>query len=696
MSKRPCSWGMWVISLLVLGFVVGCAVEQGRMRVRDGKRYGTVPGMWRARWWNYYQRGASYLDGEYWREATADFQAALKQHRGRKDRRRARTYGVHYLDYFPHRDLGIAYYHLGQYSAAQRELETSLSTVDTAKAKFYLNKVRKVLLEQSGQDTSPPRIAIETPTETLVTNADTLTVRGYVEDDTYVSAVSIAKQPLFIELAEPRLDFDHEVTLSDGANTIDIVAVDLLGQPTRKRLIVHLDREGPLVSLIEAKATGQQVRIEGGVFDNSRVTRFVLGGRLVSPHAEKSWEFHEEIALGDGMDAVPFEAEDAAGNITRGRIDLSTATRTKQAHRKHNPGYDPLQRWASVDPAAVMFDTGFRWMAQGGGSRPSIELRGLLSQEATATTDAPLTLSDNTVYLEGKISASSAITRFAINGKPCWERKSKQLFFGHKIVLKPGDNRLTLEAVDEQGNKQTYEVVITHAVQKIKQLDTRLRLVLLPFELKGTPSELSQTVYDNFLKAMVDQERFGLVSTTKLNTILQQLDLSRADLIKPSAYTKVGKQAEAEGVVIGVVTENQQGLQVLAHYMDVASSELSASLDIYGEGLSLPQLQTLIEGLAWKFKQRFPISEGFVLKTEGKRIFVDLGAPHGMKKNMKLVIFRDGEEIKHPITGKVLHTETEIVAEAKIDGVFDDVSRAVLLKSEAASEVKQLDRVITK
>ena len=75
---------------------------------------------------------------------------------------------------------------------------------------------------------------------------------------------------------------------------------------------------------------------------------------------------------------------------------------------------------------------------------------------------------------------------------------------------------------------------------------------------------------------------------------------------------------------------------------------------------------------------------------------MDLGVPHGMKKNMKLVIFRDGEEIKHPITGKVLHTETDIVAEAKIDGVFDDVSRAVLLQSEAAAEVKQLDRVITK
>ncbi len=123
--------------------------------------------------------------------------------------------------------------------------------------------------------------------------------------------------------------------------------------------------------------------------------------------------------------------------------------------------------------------------------------------------------------------------------------------------------------------------------------------------------------------------------------------LSAADLTKPSSHTRIGQQGKAEGVVIGVVTESDTGLQVLAHYMDVSSEEILASLDIYGEDLTLPQLQTLLEGLAWKFKQRFPISEGFVLKTEGKRIFVDLGVPHGVKKNMKLIKREETKLPKH-------------------------------------------------
>lgn len=188
---------MHFVSVIILCNIIGCAVEKGTVRVKDGTPYGVVPGTWRARWWNYYQRGLSYAEGEFWHEASADFQAAVKQRRGQTDRRRAYTYGVHYLDYFPHRELGIAYYHLGQYDEAIRELETSLSTVDTAKAKFYLNKVRKVLLKKTGRDATPPRIFLDAPSDRRITNSTTIIVKGYVADDTYASAISINDQVLF-------------------------------------------------------------------------------------------------------------------------------------------------------------------------------------------------------------------------------------------------------------------------------------------------------------------------------------------------------------------------------------------------------------------------------------------------------------------------------------------------------------------
>jgi len=155
--------------LLLLLSMVGCAVERGKVHVKEGKQYGvTSSQIWRGRWWNHYERGISYADGEFWDDAIADFQAALGQRQ--EDQRRARTYGLHFMDYFPHRELGIVYYRLARYPEAIHELETSLRSEETAKAKFYLNRARKSLLEQTRRDPTPPRIVLASPPDGLLTN----------------------------------------------------------------------------------------------------------------------------------------------------------------------------------------------------------------------------------------------------------------------------------------------------------------------------------------------------------------------------------------------------------------------------------------------------------------------------------------------------------------------------------------------
>ena len=236
-----------ILSVLVL-CLAGCAVDAGKVYVKDGKEYGvTSRQTWRARWWDYYDRGSSYAAGEYWNEALADFQAAIRQRHD--DQRQARTYGMHRSDYFPHRELGIVYYRQGHYTEVIDELTTSLSSVDTAKAKFYLNKARRSFLQQTRRDTAAPRIVFTTPPDELLTNRLNVTVAGYAEDDTYVSALMVNRQAQFVELAEPRLTFTQEVELRDGASAIDVVADDPVGQQTRARRTVHLDRHGPLLSL---------------------------------------------------------------------------------------------------------------------------------------------------------------------------------------------------------------------------------------------------------------------------------------------------------------------------------------------------------------------------------------------------------------------------------------------------------------
>ena len=121
----------------------GCAQQPaGKVYVKDGKEYGKTSGyIFRHKWWNYYERGISYAEGEFYEDAIGDFTQAINQRPG--DQRMARTYGMHFIDYFPHRELGIIHYQRGDLAAARKELELSLSQYPSAKARYYLDRVRK-------------------------------------------------------------------------------------------------------------------------------------------------------------------------------------------------------------------------------------------------------------------------------------------------------------------------------------------------------------------------------------------------------------------------------------------------------------------------------------------------------------------------------------------------------------------------
>jgi hypothetical protein len=142
--------------LINLGLLVvvalGCVkAEVTESCIKEGRRYGITKGLFQGRWYHYYERGLSFAEGHCWGKAERDLREALKQ-RDDGDRRRARTYGMHFIDYFPHRELGIVLFNQNRYADAIRELEASLNTAVTAKAEFYLDQGRKALILSQTSD----------------------------------------------------------------------------------------------------------------------------------------------------------------------------------------------------------------------------------------------------------------------------------------------------------------------------------------------------------------------------------------------------------------------------------------------------------------------------------------------------------------------------------------------------------------
>ena len=325
-------------------------------------------------------------------------------------------------------------------------------------------------------------------------------------------------------------------------------------------------------------------------------------------------------------------------------------------------------------------------LAQGTDSSPPVIKFTNLASQQTTYYDA--------VYLEGQVSDASPITTLTLNGESLIRHEGRHIFFGYKAALQPGDNRFLAEATDKLGNTARQEAVVHRKVEEVKRLDARLRVSLMPLEKKGQAAILADTVYDQLFTAMVNQERFQLVERSQLESILREQQLSQTALVDAETAARIGKIAAADGIIIGSVHETPQALEVFTRFVDVETAGLLAAEDVYGEELNLRTVRPLLEGLALKLRQRFPLVQGLVVKADEKKIFVDLGKKQ-LKKYMKLIIFREGEAIKHPITGQVLGAPTEIVGEARVDTVLDDFSQGTLWQ-QAPGGVKQLDKVITK
>ena len=78
MKVRP-SIKIMLLSAVFL-MIISCAQPQSApVYVQDGKEYGKTEGaFFRHRWWNYYERGLSYAEGNFYQEAVSDLKQALE------------------------------------------------------------------------------------------------------------------------------------------------------------------------------------------------------------------------------------------------------------------------------------------------------------------------------------------------------------------------------------------------------------------------------------------------------------------------------------------------------------------------------------------------------------------------------------------------------------------------------------------
>ncbi|MFA5832145.1 MAG: Ig-like domain-containing protein [Bacteroidota bacterium] len=161
------------------------------------------------------------------------------------------------------------------------------------------------------RDSQPPMLSITSPIDSAVTNQSTVQITGVVFDSSSV-AVSINGTYVTIEAGN---SFLHSLNLTEGLNTIAIVAEDGAGNTTTVPRIVIRDSTPPALTIAapnDSTITNQTTVLISGAVSDATSTVVVINGNVV---ALTNGAFSHTIALSEGSNIISVNVSDAAGNV---------------------------------------------------------------------------------------------------------------------------------------------------------------------------------------------------------------------------------------------------------------------------------------------------------------------------------------------------------------------------------------------
>ena len=72
------------------------------------------------------------------------------------------------------------------------------------------------------------------------------------------------------------------------------------------------------------------------------------------------------------------------------------------------------------------------------------------------------------------------------------------------------------------------------------------------------------------------------------------------------------------------------------------------------------------------------VPSGYVVKVDGKRVYLDYGADSGIQAGQEFSVFFEGEELKHPVTGESLGMMEKNVGKGVVESVLEKYSIGLL------------------
>jgi len=489
------------ISIIGLCIIISaCATIRPEPCVKNGKVYGVTKGLFRGKFWNYYDAALSYTDGACWQEAELAFEQAI--HLNNTDEQWTMTYGLRFINYFPHRELGIVYLFQGKFKQAIQELERSIQQQHSGRGMFYLNTARKCQALSQKNDRLKPQIVIESPEKNNCTSDYAIVITGIARDDTLIERILVNDYPLKIDDYEKEIYFEKNIHIQPGNNDIIIKAIDVFGNESAITHHIFLDIQGPALSLDSVEKTRELIHIKGTIYDTSGIASVSIYNTNKAIYHQQP-EGKQFIHLDDHIPFVNqpliLTAEDMAGNQTQIPLNIS---QTKSSDR---------HSISSKIDHQILLASNFMPMPLLTSNKTThnksllIELEGIKDIQTVYFDD---------ILLKLKVSGMNAIKSVfidhngnRISGTSSYSKKhtiGKQYCINLNVQLIEGENRFTIKVNDDQ--QQTEKTVIIHK-KKLEIDDVNMTIAMIPVKDKPFKPDLETLLLESFNQT----KRFNIV-----------------------------------------------------------------------------------------------------------------------------------------------------------------------------------------
>lgn len=528
--------------------------------------YGWQGGNFMGDWDDYYACALSYIEGEFYLKALDCLDQAVKQRS--VDQRMARTYGMHFIEnYFPNREIGITYFLMGKYRVAEKSLLLSLEQEPSAKAYFYLDEVRKALMDKNQSAASGPGISITPPSgfkpeDGFYKSCDfPVLITGTASDSRYVSRITIDDKTVFMEGSRKKMHFNEALYLDEGKHTIEISAGNLLGDTSRKKVNLLVDKSGPFIGISRIQP-GKE--IFGALHDESGIARFTLNGRKINVSSHDG-SFH--AGLYPGEQHITLVAEDTLGNITQ-----------KEMNR-------PDQKIELVALTLSGITNNGAMLSLENRDQPEIKLSKPLSNEVFT----------KAVSLEFTIASEKTVLALYVNGKSLLKKPGRWITCSTFVSLEQGLNRFTITAVTETGKTVEKTVELNRKTPEHLQLSYRYGISMHPFDNYEKIAGWN-TFLHSFENDFDVNRRFRLISK----------DINSAMAGSPGV--------SCSGALFGSIYKTRNGTEFVARLIDKKTSEIITVQDVFSR---VSDMKYIGNRLSKKFHQRFPLKTGTITATGG-------------------------------------------------------------------------------